>query len=53
MKKLFIEKWKSSAKSREDHYFIDNKKNEYLFGYNPKYINKSKLKKILEIIWSK
>lgn len=46
MKKLFIEKWKSNAKSREDHYFIDNKKSEYLFG-------KSKLKNILEIIWSK
>lgn len=50
MKKLFIEKWTSNAKSREDHYFIDGSKNEYLFGYNPKYVNKAKLKKILAII---
>lgn len=41
------EHWKSNKGGREDHYF---KGREYLFGYNPKFVNKKKLKQILKII---
>ncbi len=44
------EHWKSNKGGREDHYF---KGREYLFGYNPKFVNKKKLKQILKIIHEK
>lgn len=47
--KYHIEKWKSNQKN-EIHYFKRDKQETYIFGYNPKFVSKEKLKKILKII---
>lgn len=44
-----IEKWKSNNKN-EIHYFKRDKVETYIFGYNPKFISKDKMKQILKII---
>lgn len=48
-KNYHIEKWRSNQKN-EIHYFLKNKKEVYIFGYNPKFIPQAKLKLILKII---
>jgi hypothetical protein len=48
--KAKLEVWKSNIKNREDHYFLNDNKRTYLFGYNPKFITKVQLKKILKIL---
>ncbi len=49
--KTFIERWKSNRGNREDHYFVDKSKKIYLWGVNPKYVSKEKVKQIEKIIY--
>lgn len=47
------EKWTSNKGDREDHYFLDETRKHYVFGYNPKYVSKEKVKQIEKIIYGK
>lgn len=51
IKKVKIEKWKSDAGNREDHYYVsENGTLIYFFGYNPEMISPAQLKKIFKIL---
>lgn len=49
-KKIYIQKWKSNKKDREDHYFLKDGKMTYIFGYNPAYVTPEQFKKIRKIL---
>ena len=42
-----LERWVSDQNQEEIHYFIADKQNEYVIGYNPKYITKEKIEALL------
>ena len=42
-----LECWKSDQNQEEIHYFIEGEQNEYIIGYNPKYISKEKIEALL------
>jgi len=41
------ERWKSTLKNREDHYYIKGTE-VYLFGFNPKIFSKNKVRKFFK-----
>lgn len=54
--KLRLERWYSTENRHEEHYFVAEglqagyQESAYVFGYNPKLISKTKVKRILAII---
>ncbi len=38
--KIIKETWKNKDGDREDHYWLDNARKKYLFGFNPEVIRK-------------
>ncbi len=47
MKKADGERWISNENEEEIHYFVKDKRNTYVFGYNPKYMKKKKAEELL------
>lgn len=47
---IYIETWKSSARNREDHYYVGKGKPVYLFGFNPALVNLEQKKAIFKIL---
>lgn len=42
-----LERWVSDQNQEEIHYFIAGEQNEYVIGYNPKYVSKEKIEALL------
>lgn len=47
---MHVEKWESDKGSREDHYFVDETRKVYIFGFNPDLITPETHEKILDLI---
>ena len=45
-----IEVWKSDQNQEEIHLFMEGEQNEYIIGYNPKYVAKEKIEALLREI---
>lgn len=50
LKALAMEEWRSKDNKEEIHFFKKGDRNTYLFGYNPKYVDPAKAKRLLKSI---
>ena len=50
MKNLNVEVWYSSSHLEERHFFLEDERNTYVFGYNPQLVDDESVRKILKII---
>jgi hypothetical protein len=47
MKRIYIERWENKEGDKEEHFYLNETKKEYLFGANPKYFPMDKVKVVL------